>query len=81
MAASVTLSVVLTIWGIFATKLIHASAYATTLIVSLGLLSPVPQVAIIVMSVIILVEFHIGGLVSFKRLVGTDHPGYVEGHD
>jgi len=58
LAASATLSVVLTSWGMLATDTVHAPACATTLIVSLGLLSTLPQVAIIAVSVVALVTLH-----------------------
>ena len=76
LAASATTSIVLTSWAMIATDTIHAPACATTLIVSLGLLSTPLQVAIIVTSVLILVEFHAGVLLAFKRLVGDTHPLY-----
>ena len=76
LAASATLSIVLTSWGMIATDTIHAPACATTLIVSLGLLSTPLQVGIIVVSVVILVEFHAGVLFAFKQLVGETHPLY-----
>lgn len=59
LALSGILSIILTSWGMIATDTVHAPACATTLIVSLGLLSTPIQVVIIVVSVIILVEFHI----------------------
>lgn len=58
LALSGTASIVLTSWAMIATDTIHPPACATTLIVSLGLLSTLPQVGIIVLSVVILVEFH-----------------------
>lgn len=58
------------------TDTVHPPACATTLIVSLGLLSTPVQVAIIVVSVIILVEFHRGVLYGFKNIVGDTHPLY-----
>lgn len=39
-----------------------------------GLLSTPTQVAIILVSVVILVEFHAVVLLAFKRLVGDSHP-------
>lgn len=71
LAAAATLSIVLTSWGMIATKTIHAPACATTLIVSLGLLSTPGQVAIIVVSVIILVEFHTLALAGWDQLVSV----------
>ncbi|MFC6825798.1 HPP family protein [Halopelagius fulvigenes] len=70
LAASGFLSVVLTSWGMIATDTKHAPACATTLIVSLGLLSSLTEVAIIVASVVILVETHLGVLWAFERIVG-----------
>lgn len=76
LALSGVLSIVLTSWGMIATDTIHAPACATTLIVSLGLLSTPLQVTIIVISVVILVEFHGGVLWTFKQIVGDTHPLY-----
>lgn len=64
------LSIVLTSWGMIATKAIHPPACATTLIVSLGLLSTPRQVAIIVISVIVLVGFHHGTLRLSNEVFG-----------
>jgi hypothetical protein len=58
LAASGVVSIVLTSWGMIATDSIHAPACATTLIVSLGLLSTPLQVAIIVGSVCVVVAVH-----------------------
>lgn len=60
LALSGVLSIIVTSWGMIATDTIHAPACATTLIVSLGLLSSPIQVVIMVVSVVILVEFHKG---------------------
>ncbi|MUW15793.1 HPP family protein [Halorubrum sp. CBA1125] len=76
LAASATISIVLTSWMMIATETVHAPACATTLIVSLGLLSTPLQVGIIVISVVILVEFHASVLFAFERLVGESHPVY-----
>ncbi|NHN46936.1 HPP family protein [Halostella sp. JP-L12] len=76
LAAGATLSIVLTSWAMIATDAIHPPACATTLIVSLGLLSAPLQVAIIVASVVVLVAFHAAVLLAFKRLVGDSHPRY-----
>lgn len=76
LAVSATVSIVLTSWAMIATDAIHPPACATTLIVSLGLLSTPPRVAIIVGSVSILVLFHNSVLLVFKRLVGDSHPLY-----
>lgn len=74
LTASATVSVVVTSWAMIATDTIHAPACATTLIVSLGLLSTPAQVGIIAVSVVILVEFHAAVLSVFARLVGYSHP-------
>lgn len=66
LAASATISIVLTSWAMIATDAIHPPACATTLIVSLGLLSTPFRVGIIVGSVTILVLFHNGVLLVFK---------------
>jgi CBS-domain-containing membrane protein len=58
LAASATTSVMLTSWAMIATDTVHPPACATTLIVSLGLLSTPLRVSIIVGSVITLVLFH-----------------------
>lgn len=58
LAASATTSVMLTSWAMTATDTVHPPACATTLIVSLGLLSTPLRVSIIVGSVITLVLFH-----------------------
>lgn len=76
LALSGILSIVLTSWGMILTDTIHPPACATTLIVSLGLLSTPVQVAIIVVSVVILVEFHAGVLKLFRLIVGETHPIY-----
>ncbi|KYH26462.1 HPP family protein [Halalkalicoccus paucihalophilus] len=70
LAASGVCSIILTSWGMIATDTNHAPACATTLIVSLGLLSTPLQVAIIVVSVVVLVETHSIVLLLFDRLVG-----------
>lgn len=68
---SAVVSMILTSWGMIATDWIHAPACATTLIVSLGLLSTPLAVATIFVSIVILVAFHAGALLLFNRLVGT----------
>jgi len=78
LAGSGVLSIVLTAWGMIATETIHPPACATTLIVSLGLLSTPLQVTIIVVSVVILVEFHRTILLLFKQAVGDTHPSYSD---
>lgn len=69
LAASGVVSIVLTSWGMIATETNHAPACATTLIVSLGLLSTPLAVATILLSVVILVEVHQLTLGVFDRLV------------
>lgn len=59
LALSGIVSIILTSWGMIATDTIHAPACATTLIVSLGLLSTIRQVIIISVSVGILVGVHV----------------------
>lgn len=81
LVTSATLSIMATSWAMIATDTVHAPACATTLIVSLGLLSTPIQVAIIVVSVIVLVEFHAAVLFVFKRLVGDSHPRYRDAGD
>ncbi|VTT85199.1 hypothetical protein DM2_81 [Halorubrum sp. DM2] len=76
LAAAATLSLVATSWAMIATGTVHPPACATTLIVSLGLLSTPRSVAIIVASVTVLVAFHAGVILVFKRLVGDSHPLY-----
>ena len=61
-----------------ATDTIHPPACATTLIVSLGLLSTPLRVGIIVGSVMILDLFHSSVILIFKRLVGDSHLLYRE---
>ena len=55
LVASGLLSLVATSWGMVVTDTVHAPACATTLIVSLGLLSSPVEVAIVVVSVVFLV--------------------------
>jgi len=76
LVASGICSIVLTSWGLIATDTTHAPACATTLIVSLGLLSTPEQVAIIVVSVVVLVLVHAVVVAGFERLVGDTHPRY-----
>jgi len=68
LAASGVVSIALTSWGMIAIDANHAPACATTLIVSLGLLSTPIEAATIVASVVILVEVHWGFLATFDRL-------------
>lgn len=70
LAMSGVISIVLTSWAMIATDTVHAPACATTLIVSLGLLSTPRQVAIIVVSVVFLVGFHATFLRIFEQILG-----------
>jgi len=76
LAASATVSLVATSWAMIATDAVHAPACATTLIVSLGLLSTPTEVAIIVGSVTVLVGVHAGVIRVFEGIVGDAHPLY-----
>lgn len=76
LAASGVVSVVLTTAGMVAADLRHAPACATTLIVSLGLLSTPTEVAIIVASVTVLVAVHAGVANAFRRAVVDARPPY-----
>ena len=73
LATSGVFSIVLTAWGMIATDTVHAPACATTLIVSLGLLSTPPQVAVIPISVVILVYVHGAFVRLFEQLVAKLH--------
>jgi len=77
LVASGVCSIVLTSWGMIATDVNHAPACATTLIVSLGLLSTPVQVGIIAASVVVLVVVHGAVVAGFRRLVGESHPQYA----
>jgi hypothetical protein len=66
------LSVVATSWGMVAADAVHPPACATTLIVSLGLLSTPLEVAIIVASVVVLVAVHGGVLSVVGAVAGVD---------
>ena len=70
-AASGVFSIVLTSLGMIAMGSIHAPACATTLIVSLGLLSTPLQVGIIVGSVCLLVLVHVTVLRGYRRTVAS----------
>jgi len=74
LAASATLSVVLTSWGMIATDTVHPPACATTLIVSLGLLSTPRRVGIIVVSVVALVAVHLGARRLLAAVTGAEWP-------
>lgn len=79
LTVSATVSIILTTWGMIATGKVHPPACATTLIVSLGLLSTVFRVGIIVASVVTISLFHAGVLYGFERLVGDGYsPGPME---
>jgi len=71
LATSGVVSVAVTTWGMIATDAKHAPACATTLIVSLGLLSTVRKAATIVVSVVILVGVHWATLRLYERYVST----------
>ncbi|MHC3379108.1 HPP family protein [Haloarcula sp. H-GB5] len=79
LVASATLSLVVTSWGMIATDTVHAPACATTLIVSLGLLSTPRQVATIVAGVGVLVAFHALVLSAYHRATDSARPGLVDG--
>jgi hypothetical protein len=66
-----------TTWVILATDTIHPPACATTLFVSLDLLSTPLRVGIIVGSVLLLVVFHGVVLRGFDRLGGTTPQDYL----
>ena len=68
LALSGVVSIAVTSWGMIATDTHHAPACATTLIVSLGLLSTPVQAATIVVSVVILVEVHWAFLHGIEKL-------------
>ncbi|WP_159665711.1 HPP family protein [Halobaculum saliterrae] len=78
LAASGVLSIVATSWAMVATDTNHAPACATTLIVSLGLLSTPLQVGVIVASVVILVEVHRAVVYAYRRAVAGTHPRFDE---
>jgi hypothetical protein len=73
LTASATVSIMLTSWAMIGTNTVHPPACATTLIVSLGLLSTPRHVAIILGSVSILVAFHTGIVTLFRYLVVEDN--------
>ncbi|KOX91655.1 hypothetical protein AMS69_17485 [Haloarcula rubripromontorii] len=79
LVASATLSIVVTSWGMIATDTVHAPACATTLIVSLGLLSTPLQVAVIVAGVAVLVAFHALVLSAYHRATDASRTGPVDG--
>ncbi|EMA19955.1 HPP family protein [Haloarcula argentinensis] len=79
LVASATLSLVVTSWGMIATDTVHAPACATTLIVSLGLLSTPRQVATIVAGVGVLVAFYALVLSAYHRATDSARPGLVDG--
>ena len=68
------LATALTAAGMLATGLPHAPACATTLIVSLGLLSTLPQAAGIVVAVLVLVCVHVAGRVVGRKLAVASVP-------
>ena len=79
LVASATLSLVVTSLGMISTDTVHAPACATTLIVSLGLLSTPIQVAVIVVGVGVLVAFHGLVLSAYHRATDPSRPGLVDG--
>lgn len=78
LALSGVVSIVLTAWGMLATNTVHAPACATTLIVSLGVLSTVVQTLVIVVSIALVVGFHRTVLWGFKRMDGNTQHGHSE---
>ena len=76
LTASAVASLVATSWAMIATGTVHPPACATTLIVSLGLLSTPPEVAVIVASVTVLVAVHAGVANAFRRAVVDARPPY-----
>ncbi|TKX78525.1 HPP family protein [Halorubrum sp. SD626R] len=76
LVASATLSLVATSWAMIATGAVHPPACATTLIVSLGLLTTPIEVGAIAVSVVVLVGVHELVVRTFERLVGDTHPQY-----
>lgn len=78
---SAIISVVLTTWGMVAFGEIHPPACATTLIVSLGLLSTPLAVTIIVISIILICSVHVLSLFSFKRIFDAVYSIQVSGKD
>lgn len=70
LVASSIFSIILTTWGMILTNQIHPPACATTLIVSLGLLSTPLQATIIVVSVFLIVLLHAAALFAFEQMVG-----------
>lgn len=74
LAASGVLATGLTAGGMLATGLRHAPACATTLIVSLGLLSRLPQAVGIVFAVVVLVSVNIAGRVLGRSLLRRPSP-------
>lgn len=73
LVASGVLAVVLTSGGMLATETVHPPACATTLILSLGLLSSLLEGALIVLAVVVLVVVH--ELVTHDRTFGAYVPG------
>lgn len=79
LAASGVCSVVLTSWAMMVTDTVHPPACATTLIVSLGLLSTPRLVGIVVVSVTTLVGVHTLGR-RVRDWVDLEDPERSEGH-
>lgn len=74
LAGSATLSVVLTSWGMIATDTVHPPACATTLVVSLGLLSTPRRVGVIVAGVVALAAVHLAARRLLERAAGEAWP-------
>lgn len=67
-AVSATVSIILTTWLMIASGAVHPPACATTLIVSLGVLSTVESVVVIILSITIIVAIHIATLKTLKEV-------------
>jgi len=78
LVTSATLSIVATSWGMIATDTVHAPACATTLIVSLGLLSTPLQVTTIVVGVGVLVAFHALVLSAYHQATDPSRSGPID---
>lgn len=69
LAISGVTSIALTTWAMIATDTNHPPACATTLIVSLGLLTTINEVVAIIVSVVILVESHQVVIRTFDKII------------
>lgn len=74
LASGAVCSLVLTSFCMTATNTVHPPACATTLIVSLGILTTPPQIGIIVTSVVVLVGLHANVRPVFDRIVEDVQP-------